>query len=90
MAIQICSQCATKVLPTQEGSCPACQRAFGHPVETASDINILNPVRPSLPSLLVLLGLVATVVLMGRANKGTRQDLLKLLHKLKPQHRQVA
>jgi hypothetical protein len=75
--IQICSQCATKVLPTHEGLCPACQSAFGYPVDTASGIKLPTSRLPSLPSLLVLLGLVTTAVLMGRTKKRTHH--LKLV-----------
>jgi hypothetical protein len=75
--IRICGKCSTKVLPTQEGCCPACQHEFKSSVVEVPVKKNPAENRSSWISLLVLAGIVTLVALVERGKRRRRH--LKLV-----------
>jgi hypothetical protein len=73
MQIRICEKCRTKVLPTSDRCCPACQNEFDSPSEVHKPSE--GPVERefSVTSVLVLVGMILLAGVMGRRKKGDQR-----------------
>jgi hypothetical protein len=77
LGIRNCEKCGTKVIPTREERCPACQKKFEPPLESEPAHNTQPGERTSWTPFLVLVGLVTLAGLMGRRKQ--RHAHLKLV-----------